>query len=76
MSRRRKDLPRSFSPEERLYLERSDLLVKIGALAERAQAWLEAPDLNPIVVTPNGLLVLDVRCIVRPEPRSLAATET
>jgi acetyltransferase len=53
----------------------ADILVKIGALAESAQGWLEALDLNPIVVTPTGLLALDARCIVRPEAWSPTPTE-
>jgi acyl-CoA synthetase (NDP forming) len=44
----------------------ADIVVKVGALLTGAQPWLDSFELNPILVTPDGLYATDVRCLVRP----------
>jgi len=40
--------------------------VKVGSLLTSAQPWVDSFELNPILVTPDGLCATDIRCLVRP----------
>ena len=43
----------------------ADILVSAGALADGAGRWLEALDVNPLIVTEDGFLAVDALCLVR-----------
>lgn len=43
----------------------ADTLVGFGQLAAAGQEWIESLDVNPLLVTADGLLAVDALCIVR-----------
>jgi acetyltransferase len=43
----------------------ADIAVKVGTLLTNGQPWLDSFELNPILVTQDGLRATDVRCLVR-----------
>ncbi len=43
----------------------TDLLLGISGLATATAGWLEAIDLNPIIVGPDGLVAVDISCVLR-----------
>lgn len=46
-----------------------DLLTATGRLATAAQGWLRSMDLNPLALTDDGFVALDVLCLVQPTVR-------
>lgn len=43
----------------------ADLLVGLGNLAAACHGWIESFDVNPLLVTDDGLVAVDALCIVR-----------
>lgn len=43
----------------------ADLLVGFGHLAAACHGWIESLDINPLLVTEDGLIAVDALCIVR-----------
>jgi hypothetical protein len=43
----------------------ADLLVGFGHLAAACHGWIESLDVNPLLVTEDGLVAVDALCIVR-----------
>lgn len=43
----------------------ADTLVGLGRLAAAGSAWIESLDVNPLLVTADGLVAVDALCIVR-----------
>ncbi|MDF3308359.1 acetate--CoA ligase family protein [Rhodococcus sp. T2V] len=55
----------------------TDLLVGFGNLAAACHGWIESFDVNPLLVTDDGLVAVDALCIVRdggdtPQPPTLS----
>lgn len=48
----------------------ADLLVGIGRLSAACHDWIESLDINPLLVTEDGLVAVDALCIVRPDSRT------
>jgi acyl-CoA synthetase (NDP forming) len=46
----------------------ADITQKVGTLLTSSQPWLDSFELNPILVSPDGLWATDIRCLVRPAP--------
>ena len=57
------DGPRGSAPVPKKSL--AELLRHVGALAMSADAWLESLDINPLVLTPDGLVAVDGLVILR-----------
>lgn len=45
----------------------TELLVGFGTLAAACHGWIESLDINPLLVTGDGLVAVDALCIVRAE---------
>nr|WP_271213713.1 acetate--CoA ligase family protein [Rhodococcus wratislaviensis]GLK40929.1 acetyl-CoA synthetase [Rhodococcus wratislaviensis] len=52
----------------------TDLLVGFGNLAATCHGWIESLDVNPLLVTDDGLVAVDALCIVRDDDHTPAAS--
>jgi hypothetical protein len=45
----------------------TEILIKLSYLVAGGRHWIESMDVNPLIVTKDGLVAVDCVCFVRPE---------
>jgi acyl-CoA synthetase (NDP forming) len=55
---------RGQAPWDRTML--AEIVVRFGTMAAATAGWLESIDINPLIVTHDGYLAVDISCIVAP----------